>query len=119
MARSTTSTPSNDTGVECHGFEIELEDIHSSDISYTYNWNHYGVPRIIEDNVAPLRPRIRVRYESAKRADGSWAAYTAIPSGPIAATDGHRFTDPSSSPTGQRIWSRVLGKRDSHHHSQQ
>lgn len=85
----------NDTGVECHGFEIELEDIHSSDITYTYNWNHYGAPKIIEDNIAPLRPRVRVRYESAKRPDGSWSAYTAIPSGPIAATDGHRFTNPS------------------------
>ena len=85
----------NDTGVECHGFEIELEDIHSSDITHTYNWNHYGTPKIIEDNIAPLRPRVRVRYESAKNADGTWAAYTAIPSGPIAPTDGHRFTNPS------------------------
>lgn len=85
----------NDTGVECHGFEIELEDIHSADITYTYNWNHYGTPKIIEDNIAPLRPRVRVRYESGKNADGSWGAYTAIPSGPIAPTDGHRFTNPN------------------------
>src|SRR5512145_1311843 len=40
----------NDTGVECHGFEIELEDIHSADVTYTYDWNHYGAPRITEDN---------------------------------------------------------------------
>lgn len=85
----------NDTGVECHGFEIEIEDLRSSDITYTYNWNHYGTPRILEDDTDPLHPRVRIRYESAKNPDGSWAAYTAIPSGPIAATDGHRFTDPS------------------------
>ncbi len=85
----------NDTGTNCHGFEIELEDIHSSDITYTYNWNHYGTPRITEDNSNPLHPRVLVRYASAKKADGSWAAYTAVPSGPIAPTDGHRFTDPS------------------------
>jgi hypothetical protein len=85
----------NDTGVECHGFEIELEHIHSVDITYTYNWNHYGTPKIIEDNSSPLRPRVRVRYESGKKSDGSWSAYTAIPAGPIAPTDGHRFTDPS------------------------
>lgn len=85
----------NDTGVQCHGFEIELEDIHSQDITYTYNWNHYGTPRITEDNSNPLHPRVRVRYESGKNPDGTWAAYTAIPSGPIAPTDGHRFTNPA------------------------
>lgn len=85
----------NDTGVECHGFEIEIEDCHSRDITYTYNWNHYGAPKITEDNSNPLRPRVRVRYESGKTTNGTWAAYTAIPSGPIAPTDGHRFTNPS------------------------
>ena len=85
----------NDTGVECHGFEIELEDIHSADVTYTYNWNHYGTPQITEDNSNPLHPKVIVRYASAKNTNGTWAAYTAIPSGPIAPTDGHRFTDPS------------------------
>lgn len=85
----------NDTGTECHGFEIEIEDIHSSDITYTYNWNHYGTPQIIEDNSNPLRPRVIVRYASKRDTNGNWASYTAIPSGPIAPTDGHRFTDPS------------------------
>jgi hypothetical protein len=33
----------NDTGHECHGFEIEIEDCHSTDITYTYNYNHYTV----------------------------------------------------------------------------
>ena len=84
----------NDTATECHGFEIEIEDIHSADITYTYNWNHYGTPRITEDNSNPLHPRVRVRYESV-RTNGVWSAYTAIPSGPIAPTDGHRFTNPA------------------------
>ena len=84
----------NDTGVECHGFEIEIEDLHSADITYTYNWNHYGTPQITEDNFNPLHPKVIVRYASAKNADGTWAAYTAIPSGPIAPTDGHQFTNP-------------------------
>ena len=35
----------NDTGKECHGFEIELEDCRSTDISYTYDYNHYGTPK--------------------------------------------------------------------------
>jgi hypothetical protein len=85
----------NDTGQECHGFEIELEDIRCRDITYTYDWNHYGPPRITEDLSDPAHPRCIIRHESGKKPDGSWSAYTAVPSGPIAPTDGHMFTDPS------------------------
>ena len=84
----------NDTGVECHGFEIEVHGCHSREITYTYDWNHYGVPRIYEDSSDPANPICYVRYESKKNLDGSWASYTAIPAGPIAATDGHQFTNP-------------------------
>ena len=85
----------NDTGGECHGFEIEIDDIHSKDITYTYDWNHYGVPKITEDNTDPLHPKVFVRYESKKNPDGTWAAYTAVPAGPLAPTDGHQCTNPS------------------------
>jgi len=85
----------NDNGTPCHGFEIEIEDLRSRDISYTYDWNHYGVPRITEDTTDPLHPRVSVRYESSKNPDGSWTAFTAVPAGPISPTDGHQFTDPS------------------------
>jgi hypothetical protein len=85
----------NDTGQECHGFEIEIEDIHSTDVTYTYDWNHYGPPKIREDNSDPAHPRVTIRYESAKNTDGSWAAYTAVPSAPITPTDGHSCTNPS------------------------
>jgi hypothetical protein len=85
----------NDTGVPCHGFEIEIDDIHSKDITYTYDWNHYGVPRITEDNSNPLHPRVFVRYESAKNPDRTRTAFTAVPAGPISPTDGHQFTNPS------------------------
>lgn len=85
----------NDTGVPCHGFEIELDDIQSTDISYTFNWNHYGTPRIIEDTTSvPGHTNVIVRYE-AVQTNGVWSAYTAVPSGPIAPTQGHQFTDPS------------------------
>src|SRR5690349_1148108 len=40
----------NDTGQDCHGFEIELDDVHSVDITYTFDWNHYGAPTIVENN---------------------------------------------------------------------
>lgn len=84
----------NDTGGICHGFEIEIDGVHSKDISYTYDWNHYGVPKITEDSSDPLHPKVFVRYESAKNPDGSWAAFTSVPSAPITPTDGHQFTNP-------------------------
>ncbi len=85
----------NDTGHECHGFEIEIEDCHSTDITYTYNYNHYGAPRIEQDDTDPAHPKCRIRWESKKNANGTWAAYTAIPSGAIAPTNGHMFTNPN------------------------
>jgi len=85
----------NDTGQECHGFEIEIHDIRSTDITYTYDWNHYGAPKIREDLSDPAHPKVFVRYESTKNPDGTWAAYTATPAGPLAPTDGHSCTNPS------------------------
>lgn len=85
----------NDTGSHCHGFEIELEDIASTEITYTYDWNHYGKSKFIPSTTAQGRPATCVRWESAKKTDGSWAAYTAIPAGPIQPTDGHQFTNPN------------------------
>lgn len=85
----------NDTGKECHGFEIEIEDCRSTDISYTYDYNHYGTPKITQDDSVVGHPRCVIRWESKRNPDGSWASYTAIPSGPINATDGHQFTNPN------------------------
>ena len=85
----------NDTGSETHGFEIELDYGHTTDITYTYDYNHYGVPKIYEDDTDPAHPKVFVRYQSAKNPDGTWAAHTAIPSGPILPTMGHQFTNPS------------------------
>src|ERR1039457_4077075 len=55
----------NDTGVPCHGFEIELDDIRSTDITYTYDYNHYGTPKITEDTFSvPGHTNVIVRYEA-------------------------------------------------------
>ena len=85
----------NDTGVEAHGFEIELDDMRSTDITYTYDYNHYGIPKITQDNSDPAHPRVTIRYAATRDSSGKWSAYTAIPSGPINPTDGHQFTNPS------------------------
>ncbi len=67
----------NDTGSECHGFEIELEDVHSTDVTYTYDWNHYGAPTITEDVGDPAHPKVFVRYAAKyAAATGAFSAFT-------------------------------------------
>jgi hypothetical protein len=86
----------NDTGTDCHGFEIELEDVRSTDVTYTYDYNHYGAPTITEDRSDPLHPRVVVRY--AARYDAATDAFTAltvVPPAPPSPTDGHQCTNPS------------------------
>ena len=85
----------NDTGSECHGFEIDIEDCRSTDITYTYDYNHYGTSHITQDDSVPGHPKCIVRWESKKNPDGTWAAYTAIPAAPIPPTQGHQFTNPA------------------------
>ena len=60
----------NDTGSECHGFEIEIEDCHSTDITYTYDYNHYGTPKITQDDSIAGHPKCVIRWESKKNPDG-------------------------------------------------
>ena len=84
----------NDTGVPCHGFVIEIDDVPSTAITYTYDYNHYGPPKITEDKSDPLHPKTFVRYESPKDASGNFTAFTAVPTAPIAPTDGHQCTNP-------------------------
>ena len=87
----------NDTGDRCYGFEIELDDVRSTDVTYTFDWNHFGVPRIAEDLSDPLHPRVFVRYQSTRNPDGTFASFTnpQDPANPIAPTDGHSCVDVS------------------------
>lgn len=68
----------NDTPGLCHGFEIELEDIDSSHISYTFGGSYirYGTPEILAGS-DPARPSVVVRY---RRWNGSeWEATPVAP----------------------------------------
>ncbi len=94
----------NDTGEVCHGFEIELDDLHSSNITYCYSYNHYGTPNIREDITSvPGHTNVFVRYAAVLRTNGTWSAYTAIPTGPIAPTLGHSFTNPGTNFGGEHF----------------
>ncbi|MCW1923386.1 putative Ig domain-containing protein [Luteolibacter arcticus] len=85
----------NDTGTACHGFEVEIEDCPSTGITYTYDWNHYGTCKITQDDSIPGHPRCLVRWSAVRKPDGTWSAYTAVPTAPILPTDGHMFTNPA------------------------
>lgn len=96
----------NDTSNVCHGFEIELDDCQSLDISYTFDYNHYGNPKISErtyqDGLLVWHTNVLVDYEGVWTNTG-WSAYTAIPSGPIAPTGGHAFTNPGTNFGGEHF----------------
>ena len=93
----------NDTSNVCHGFEIELDDCRSLDITYCYSYNHYGTPNIREDTSSvPGHTNCFVRY-AAVYSNGVWSAYTAIPTGPIAPTLGHSFTNPGTNFGGEHF----------------
>lgn len=83
----------NDTGVETHGFEIELEGISSADVTYFFGtpYERYGDPKIIATSTGVI-----VRYE-ASYTGGSWSAGTPLASN-MPPTDGHScwtFGDPN------------------------
>jgi hypothetical protein len=51
----------NNTGQECHGFEIELDGVSSSDVSFTFGapYQRYGNPSVLD-----FAGGVYVRYES-------------------------------------------------------
>jgi hypothetical protein len=71
----------NDTPGPCHGFEIELEDIHGSDVSYTFGGSYirYGTPEVVEVSGDPSHPRVIVRYRLWN--GSAWEATPVAPAG--------------------------------------
>lgn len=85
----------NDTGQTTHGFEIEIDDIHSTAIGGTYNYNHYGTPKIREDNTDPAHPKVFITYK-ANVTSGNISGFTNYaPPGTISPTQGHQCTNPA------------------------
>jgi len=77
----------NDTGQETHGFEIELEGISSSDVSYLFGepYERYGNPTVVG-----YPGGVYVRYQSAYDAgSGTFLQSTPMAPNPVTPTDGH------------------------------
>lgn len=82
----------NDTGSDCHGFEIELEGISSQDVTYTFGapYERYGDPQIVDSPDSLGNPRVFVRYKSTwDSATQSFLQATPVAPSPFTATDGH------------------------------
>ncbi len=95
----------NDTGGKCYGFEIELDDVVSTSITYMYDYNHYGRPTISQDNTDPAHPKVHVRYAAVKNPNGTFASFTnpQDPLNPLPPTGGHAFTNPGVNLGGEHF----------------
>ncbi|MDX2167929.1 MAG: Ig domain-containing protein [Deltaproteobacteria bacterium] len=89
----------NDTPGPCHGFEIELEDIHPADVPYTFGGSYirYGAPEVLDTTVDPAHPRVLVRYRAWN--GSQWEATPVAP--PNVSPQGHDCY--SSGPIGNYL----------------
>ena len=77
----------NDTGGECHGFEIELEGISSADVAYTFGgtYQRYGDPTVV-----PTGTGVIIRYAAGYDLNAhTWSATTPYTLPPYLPTQGH------------------------------
>jgi hypothetical protein len=77
----------NDTGQECHGFEIELDGVSSQDVVYTFGepYERYGNPVKVD-----FAGGVTVRYQSQwDPATQTFTQTTPMAPSPITPTDGH------------------------------
>lgn len=77
----------NDTGKECHGFEIELDGLSSADISFTFGapYQRYGNPQVVD-----FAGGVYVRYESPyDQVNHVFTQTTPMAPSVISPTDGH------------------------------
>lgn len=77
----------NDTGGDCHGFEIELEGISSTDVAYTFGgtYQRYGDPTVVSTGTGVI-----IRYAATYDLNAhTWSATTPYTLPPYLPTQGH------------------------------
>ena len=77
----------NDTGQECHGFEIELDGLSSKDVTFTFGspYQRYGNPTVAD---LPGGGGVSIRYESPY-VNNAFTQATPTAPAVITPTDGH------------------------------
>lgn len=79
----------NDTGGECHGFEIELEGILAADVLYTFGapYQRYGDPAVLPNATGT---GVIIRYAALyDPGSAQWSATTPFTAPPYLPTQGH------------------------------
>ncbi|MBK6316240.1 MAG: tandem-95 repeat protein [Blastocatellia bacterium] len=79
----------NDTGGDCHGFEIELEGISVADVAYTFGapYQRYGDPVVVPNASGT---GVIIRYTASyDPSSHTWSATTPFTAPPYLPTQGH------------------------------
>ncbi len=76
---------------ECHGFEIELENLPCSSVYYTFSYNRYGAPNKTDTNTGGCIVTYQSGYDDVNH---HWLVTTPVPSslvqnGRVVPTGGH------------------------------
>jgi len=96
----------NDTGIDTHGLEIEIDGVSSADVVYTFGdpYQRYGNPQIVGATANNCFDHsnncVFVRYTSTynPNANPKWFATTSPASSPVLRTQGHqcwKYGDPA------------------------
>ncbi len=83
----------NNSTEPCNGFEIELDGLTSKEITYTFDYQSYGKPRLLDSTDANGKPVVKVRYESKYDAvNHVFLNATPVAPVPTMTTAGHQCT---------------------------
>ncbi len=83
----------NNSTQPCNGFEIELEGLSSKDVTYTFDYQSYGHPRLIDSVDANKKPVVKIRYESKyDKVKQAFLNATPVAPNPTMTTAGHQCT---------------------------
>ncbi|MFI3199300.1 MAG: dockerin type I domain-containing protein [Methylococcaceae bacterium] len=83
----------NNSTEPCNGFEIELDGLTSKEITYTFDYQSYGTPRLVDSVDANGKPVVKVRYESKYNpVTHTFLNATPVAPVPTMTTAGHQCT---------------------------
>lgn len=83
----------NNSTEPCNGFEIELDGLTSKEVSYTFIYQSYGQPRLVDSIDANGKPVVKIRYESKYDAvNHVFLNATPVAPIPTMTTAGHQCT---------------------------
>ena len=81
----------NNSTQPCNGFEIELDGLTSKEVVYTFDYQSYGHPRLVDSVDGNGKPVVKIRYESKyDAAKQTFLNSTPVAPNPTMTTAGHQ-----------------------------